>query len=1193
MGLVCACGILFGQGTSSRAVGTVLDPTGAPVAGANVKLTNEGTRATFEAKTSSLGTYVFDSVQVGAYSVEVDAPGFKRFVSRSNAVTIGQPTTINATLELGTLSESVEVSGSAELVQTSTSGNFGNLFSERVLTDLPIVGTRGRNPLELVLIQPGVVSGAKTGGGIHVNGARDRSWNYTLDGIDTNETSAGGSNLSPVRVNPDSIGEFRVITGNATAEFGRNSGGQVTMVTRSGTNELHGTGFYFYRTPRLNANEYAFNLDGLGKSQFVQNIYGGSIGGPIIKNKTFFFANVQALAALNTVAVTRTIFTSQARQGILRYVIGGRNQPAGTPNASVDLAGNPLPGLSIGTYNVVTNDPQRLGLDKTTQGLINAAPLANRFDAAGTDGLNTAGFTFSGAQRERQHDEVIKIDHIFNGKNTVFFRGAWGSQDTNCDNANGGLPIFPGSGCQVNTVREPRNLAATWRWNPTSRITNELVVGQNQFTFNFFTVPGGIDKITLNGPIDTTAQYDYGNLRTLRTYQFVDNLSYTRGTHTFKFGTNIRYQQHKDIRGSVGGQDVTTDVDFDTGINTVDPATFGFPTGLNTAFDQANFKSDVNFLLGRAGNISRGFSSKGDTFVADPLIFDARFPELDFYAQDNWKITTRLTIDLGLRWEIKLSPRDANNQISRPDQALAAGAPPSDSLRWTPGPLYHNDYKAIAPSLGLAWDPTGKGKTSVRANYRLAYDRLNTFSLSSGIFPNLPGVSLGVVNTDFGQGGGRLTNLPALNPPTVKPADLRSPIAFSSNSITVVDPSFKTPTTHELGFSVQHEIAKNTIIEGDYIGRRAYHLFGAYNANQAQIFGNGFVSAFETVKAGGESDLINRLTAADSRKNAGESGSQMVRRLFASQLSLNSVGAVANSLATRIQAGKSVTSLSGAGLFPIIPYPQFGGGVNVIDSNDFSTYHALSVQLQRRMWKGFEAQVSYTFSKSLDTRSFDPAFTRVGVGTNQSASSTPIDINNRRLNYAPSDFDRTHVVQSYWVYELPFGRGRRFGAGANGVVDRLVGGWQFAGLLTLESGRPFTVYSGSNTVSNVRQTPANCNGCDRHLGGVFNDPQSSFIFYFNAEERAKFSTPVAGDFGNTGRNYFRAPGFFDIDASVAKDIHITERFRFQLRADATNATNHPSFDNPTAVITSTTFGRIRGSTTSAARRIQLGAKFYF
>jgi hypothetical protein len=264
-GLVLTTLLAFAQGTTSRLTGMVTDASGSPVPGVNVRLTNEGTGQSFTASTSESGVFIFESIQVGTYSVAVEANGFKKFLAKGNVVNIGQPTTVNVRLEVGAVTESIEVSGAYEQVQTSTSGNIGNLFSERVIKDLPIVGTRGRNPLELVLRQPGVTSGANTGGGVHVNGARDRAWNFTVDGIDANETSAGGSNFAPIRTNPDGLAEFKVLTSNATAEFGRNSGAQVAMVTKSGTNEFHGSGFWFYRTPRLNANEWENNINNVGK----------------------------------------------------------------------------------------------------------------------------------------------------------------------------------------------------------------------------------------------------------------------------------------------------------------------------------------------------------------------------------------------------------------------------------------------------------------------------------------------------------------------------------------------------------------------------------------------------------------------------------------------------------------------------------------------------------------------------------------------------------------------------------------------------------------------------------------------------------------------------------------------------------------------------------------------------------------
>ena len=222
--LILAALSAFSQGTTSRLQGTVQDLSGAVVSDANVSLTNEGTNITFQTKSTEAGTYVFEALQSGRYTLTVEATGFKKFNAKNSVVSIGQPTTVKVVLQIGAVTESVEVSGAYQAVQTSSSGNMGNLIEEKIIKDLPIVGTRGRNPLDLVLIQPGITSGSNTGGGIHVHGARDRAWNYTLDGIDTNESSAGGSNFSPIRTNPDSLAEFRVITGNFTADSGRNSG---------------------------------------------------------------------------------------------------------------------------------------------------------------------------------------------------------------------------------------------------------------------------------------------------------------------------------------------------------------------------------------------------------------------------------------------------------------------------------------------------------------------------------------------------------------------------------------------------------------------------------------------------------------------------------------------------------------------------------------------------------------------------------------------------------------------------------------------------------------------------------------------------------------------------------------------------------------------------------------------------------
>ncbi len=709
----------------------------------------------------------------GTYTVKAELEGFKTFTAPGIRVEIGQPTTVNPRLEAGDLAETMTVVGASPIVQTSTSGNLGTVVDQKTIEALPIVGSRGRNPLDLVNTQPGVVVGANTGGGTHVYGARDRAWNFTLDGIDTNETSAGGANFSPTRTNPDSISEFKVITGNASAEYGRNSGAQVAMVTRAGTNQFRGTAFVFRRDPKWSATEWETNLvcDPATsrtpcKQPFYQTIGGFGLGGPIKRNKTFFYGNLQLLRATVNRETTTTVFTEAARRGIWRYVIGGRNQPAGVTGASVDSNGNVLPGINVGTYNIAANDPQRIGLNGEIQRQVNLMPLPNLY--TGGDGLNYANYRFNFDEEEEQYNSVIRVDHNLSDRHYTFARVAWGEQNTLCDNANGGAPRYPGGPCIVNTYRKPLNVAASWRWNPTGSVVNEFVFGVNHFFFDFQIPTNDAGIPTLLPPTVTGSEStEFGNKRTLNTYQFVNNLSWVTGPHNFKFGTNIRLGKHIDTRGSIAGLNATPYINFSTGINTVDPATFNIPGDINTTFDRPTLQSNINFLLGRVGQFNQGFVSSGSQYRPGGTLFDveALYPEIDFFAQDTWRVTPNITVDLGLRWELKMGASNPDDLFVSPSQRVAVGEAPSSTLSWTTPGLYEDDLNNFAPSAGVAWDPGGEGKSVWRANYRMAFDRINTFVISSSILQSIPGITAAQTNDAYGQSGGRLpgVNLGSLN----------------------------------------------------------------------------------------------------------------------------------------------------------------------------------------------------------------------------------------------------------------------------------------------------------------------------------------------------------------------------------------------------------------------------------------------
>ncbi len=1262
------------QGTASRVTGVVQDASGAVVEGATVTLTNEATNISLTTQTSSTGIYTFDSVQVGTYTVAVEMQGFKKFVSTGNSVNINQPSTVSVTLEPGAVAETVTVQGSAELVQTSTSGNFGNTVEERPLEALPIVGNRGRNPLEFVNFQPGVVTGANTGGGIHVHGARDRAFNFTLDGIDINETSAGGSNFTPIRPNPDSITQFQVVTSNFTADNGRSSGAQVSLVTKSGTNEFHGNLFEFYQTPRFHANEYVNTINtrivngqrvATDKPQFVQNIFGGSIGGPIYfpkfgqggdrlysgKNRTFFFVNLQLLRTSQAFFVNRTVYTEAARNGVFRYAVGRANANATVTGANTQVineAGQPiLPACGgavttqcISGFNVVGNPNIPLTPDPTTAQLIGLLPLPNNFTIG--DGLNTAGFSFIAPQTERQYDFTTKIDHTFNERHSIFVRYARGEQTTLCDNANGGLQRFPDSPCFVDTTRSPRNGAFNYRATLTPTTVNEFVAGFNRFTFGFLNPDPNASTnppIILNLPTDPlNREAALNNARRITTWQLVDNLSHQRGAHTLKFGTNIRIQNHFDDRTSVAGLLTVPTVRLGTTENPV-PTSFGTSatqspvlTGINGT-DRGRLDNYINDILGRIGRVEQSFVATDDSAFGPPgtrFNYTAQYPEYDFYGQDTWKARPNLTIDYGLRWEVRLSPRSTDNIVLRPSNRVAFGEAPTNQISFSEGKLYEDSWKQFAPTVGFAWDPFGSGKTSVRGNYRLAWDRTNTFVFSSFIFQSAPGltrpITLRAGDAPFGGAANALlrNGVPQLTSADTTPLAFRTPPAFSANSLTVVDPDLTYPRTHQWGFNVQRELGWNTVLEVSYVGRQGRKLFGGYDANQVDITNNGFLAAFRLLqdpatRASVVTDpnfLINRLLAGDSRLQ-GRTGANFLIAQSALGIgvplangtratNIVDAGGVAQAafiIAQGTRAGNSTTpnfQLNGFSPFFFQPFPQFTGAVNVIDNNDRSRYNALEVQFSRRFTRGLGFQLSYTLAKSEDTRSFDPAFAVAGrFGDNatgragQSASSTPFDIRNRELNYARSDFDRRHALQGYALYELPFGRGRRFGRDWGQAADMLLGGFQVGGVLRMYSGRPFTVFSGNHTLSNVNFVPASCNGCTPDMGRVILEGGRNT--FFDANQRAQFFTPAAGEFGNTGRNFFTGPGFFNLDATLSKRLRFDEDFNVEFRVEAQNVTNTPSFAVPDAnlVATSSSFGQVLGATASTSRKVQFALKVNF
>ena len=401
--------------------------------------------------------------------------------------------------------------------------------------------------------------------------------------------------------------------------------------------------------------------------------------------------------------------------------------------------------------------------------------------------------------------------------------------------------------------------------------------------------------------------------------------------------------------------------------------------------------------------------------------------------------------------------------------------------------------------------------------------------------------------------------------------------------------------------SFQREIWGDNVFEFNYIRKHAVHLLGGYNLNQVNVFATDprcgsqtFVQAFIQAQNAATATNTNCLASLLTGGTATGNSTAFISQFGGSNsdLSLNNVAGTAQTLARR----SGSTGLTGQGFSPFFfqPFPQFAGGINVFDSSDYSNYQGFEFILKRRMHQGLSYQLAYTWSKSKDNRSWDPSLSTINTGNSQAGSATPFDLRDRSLNYSFSDFDRRHVFQATYVYELPFGTGKWIHP-ENNVLNYIVEGWQLSGTTLWTSGRPFTVYSGENTVSNIIQSPANCTGCTPDMGKVV--LENGVNYYFTAEQRAMFSIPAPGTIGNTPRNFFRNAPYFQTDASLSRRFRFNERWSFDLRVDAKNLTNTPAFDisalNGNMTVNSSTWGRVFDGVANNARRLQFSGKINF
>jgi hypothetical protein len=1144
-----AAAVCFAQVGTGRLDGTVTDATGGVMPGAKVTAIHQATQSRTEAITNADGAFVFPSLQPGIYSVEVEMKGFRTSIVGGVEINISTALTQKFKLEVGDLAEHVQVEAEAVRVQTAEA-QIGRTVTLRDIDTLPVLG---RSPINLAVFSPGIqMSNPGDVTFSNVNGQRQGASNSTLDGIDVNDAVVPRLGLSMTANNTDSVGEVHIVTSGAKAEYGRNAGGQVELITRSGTNSFHGNLFDYLRNNDLNANSFFNNAatPGVPVAKYIQNLFGGSVGGPVKKNRLFFFFNYQGSRISQDVTRNRTVLTPDAKRGIFTW-----KTPAGV----------------LSTYDIVANDPRHIGIDKQMAAIFKVLPDPNNLNAGDT--LNTAGYLFNNPNGSWNNSYTGKADYNATEKIHLFFRYSW-FRTYSIDGLNSADATFPGfpQGNQGG-VRWGFSTGADWTIAPT--LIDELRVGHQSAGVDF-NRPGRLEGPTIISNLFTDPYNSaFAQGRNSPVNEITDYLTKVHGAHTLKFGGNLRMTEQwgYNLAGTSGG--IYPNVTTATTLGNSVPLTVG-PTGsIISSANRTTFENLYNDVLGRMNQVVQSYFSDLNTFqpAGSSRIRDFNVKEMGFFAQDDWKIRPRLTLNLGMRWEYSGIPTEANGLVGTIDQAasLSTSYTSSNLTVKKGGQWYNNDYNNFAPRAGLAWDVQGNGKTAIRASIGMFYDRMigATISAVDGatpgfgqdvfVYPNANG-------TDVRAGDG----IPSTPQP---PAPVLTLPNTRSTTIDVFNPNLRTPYVVQYNVNVQRELPLRLVMEVGYVGSRGIKLFMAQNLNQQKVYGD-FLKSFQELQA----FQLNPAALPSA-------GNTIVRIFGTPAAAISALGATTVSQGQVGSAATTVdrtnyTKYAAAGVADtyLRNYPQY---ISVLEGTNSgrSYYNSLQVSLRRQVG-AFTFAGNYTWAKSIDNSSVE------GNGF-----ASPVDSFNLALSRARSDFDRPHSFNGAFAYLVPVGRNKRFLSSMPHVLDTLVGGWEIGSLVIWQSGGPFTISSGRNTTYGLVNSWANYTG-SRNVGNVVR--QGNGVWFYPQDTFAtQFTFPGAGDFGNTGRNTFRGPRYFDSDVSLVKRFRLYEHHSLTFRAEAYNIFNNVNFGNPSVSLTSPqTFGKLT-SLVGSPRILQMALRYDF
>jgi len=1052
--------------------GEVRDPSRAIVPQAKVVIRSDDNGMQVIAESNGDGLYLTPTVIPGSYTLSATKPGFETEVFGPVTIEVNQTVRVDFSLSIGVASESVQVEASGTQLLSTESAEVSQVIVSKQVSEIPL---NGRSWQQLIELSAGVNPGAPGESGspnpVNINGQRTKANLYLVDGISTTSSTQGRGNDFNIPL--EDVREFSVQAGAYSAEYGDVAGGVINLQSKSGTNNWHGSLFEFFRNDALDAADFFSNQTGQPKNALRYNQFGGSLGGPIRHSKTFFFADYQGTITHSAQPMVTSVPLSQQRSGNF----------SGPGSAIIYDPFAPSYVRTPFSNNII---PASL-LDPAAVKISALLPQANQFDGAG-DPLPFNNYAVTRVATSAVQSFDVRVDHQFSPNNNLFARESFQNTGASVPSVFG--PPLGGSilGAGATSARN-QNAGVGYTYQISATMLNDIRVGLNRQTTALrqedygqnlsarFGIPGvnvGPQTSGLSN-LDVAGLFDIGGslltpLQVATTdWNFTDRVTWVKGRHVIRLGFDYQHEM-----GSTGY--LVYGRGFYVFLNLSTDSLVGTPGG----------NAYASFLVGAPFQILR------DEFP--PGLVGLISYRVGFFAQDDIKVTRKLTVNLGARYDIMPYPREMHDRLSNFDPAtgtlLLAGQGISQRL-------VNTDYKDLAPRVGLAYSPSDK--TVIRAGYGIGFiDPIGASSVLNSNEFNIPFYYLGNI-TEFPFTAPTHTLSSAL-PSLVMP----SPNAPSGNQRYIV-PTDRNQYSQTWSLTVQRALNPSLMFEVAYVGTSGNRLLTASNINAA----------------------LPGATDPTTRQPFGPALSE----------------------------------------------------IRELSNSAHSIYHGLQAKIEKRFSRGLYFLGSYTWSKSIDNQS---------NGTDNAIASGqyPQDPLNPSLDRGLSSFDRPQVFVGSAVWEIPFGRGPAERSHARELVNGVLGGWQLSGILTAQSGTPFSV------LMNCADINAQGNNCrpNRISSGVLPSGQQSINQWFNT---AAFVIPTTPEYGDAGRNILRAPGVNNIDLALSKSFPwgSLETRRIQIRSEFFNTLNHTNLGVPVNSIDSPAFGTI----TSAApgREIQLGARLEF